>query len=243
MCGRFNQGEDQLNIEFKLGPRFEKKKSISRITEKKFQANISAGMLAGILTAEGLVEAEFGYRPIYDPKKLFINARVEGKGNETNLSEGWRVGINSSPAFKKAFSSYRCIIPVESYIEGPEKEKLSKPFAIQAPDKHTLFLGGIYNTYTKQDGSTELSFAILTTPANPICSLIGHHRSPMMLFDDVLELWLDPDTDPAEINLMIEAFYYEPDMVAVPLNPDLVKSGKLHSLDVIEPIGEALVVH
>ena len=229
MCGRFNQH----NISYG-GPdgRFEAK--LTRINRKN-AANISAGMHAVILTNEGYQEAEFGFRPSWDPKKLFINATIEGKAEPGNI------GIDKMPTFAKAYKERRCILPVNSFIEGPEKEKLSRPFNI-VPASGLLFLAAIKNTYTKTSGETEDCFAILTQPAIPICAAIGHHRSPVMLYEDIFEMWLDSSTPLDELSSFLKMGYYNLDLKAEPLDPNLIKSGKLHEEEILIPIGDAIYV-
>lgn len=239
MCGRINQTDLQMHLDFG-GPDGKWEAKLTRSERKKKRANISAGMLADVITPEGWLEAEFGFRPVWDPKKLFINARAEGKGNEANNPIGWEVGIDSMASFRKAFKQSRIVIPVDSFIEGPEKEKLSKPFMIVREDRKPFYLGAVATEYTKADGSPALSFAIITTPANAICSKIGHHRSPLMLREDTLKDWLNADQDPAWVRSIITSGYDEPGLVAFPLNPDLIKSGKLHEEEVLEPIGEMI---
>src|ERR1043166_9747217 len=124
MCGRFNQEEPGLS-----------RRMIKNPIREFPRYNISAGMPAALLTQKGWEMGVFGLRPKWDPKKLFINARAEGKGNEGNARQGWEVGIHSMPSFRNGFRSNRAILPVTGFIEGPEKERLSKPFLFRRKDK------------------------------------------------------------------------------------------------------------
>lgn len=234
MCGRFNQQQPDEKFankgyKYHLGLKL-----------PKLVANIAPGMEAIIITSGFEMQyAEFGFRPVWDIRKMFINARAEGKGNEQNLPE-YVIGIDQMASFKKALQNNRCIIPVTSFIEGPEKEKLSKPFLIQFGDKKTIHLAGIYNSYVNNDGEEKLSFAIITTPANPICKEIGHHRSPAILHEDLLEFWLQEDLTQDDINSCLQNIYFEPDMEAIPLDAAKIKSGKLHEENILQPFGELI---
>lgn len=236
MCGRFNQPNINLSKH--------DKNHLARLNRWKNRpkVNVGIGMLAAIETIDGITEAEFGFHPSWDTSKLFFNARVEGKGNESNSHDGWDVGVDTMNSFKSSFKSKRCIIPVNSFIEGPEKEKLSKPFLISNGNGNEMYLGGIHTTYTNKVGEEENCFAILTTPAVPICKKIGHHRSPFMLYEDLFDMWLNPQTDIGEIKAFIKAGYYDPEMVAYPLSPELVKSGRLHEEEILAPVGEIITV-
>jgi putative SOS response-associated peptidase YedK len=221
MCGRFNQ-HDVL----KRNQNFEKK--LSRWSKQK-KANITPGMLAMVITEHDIVEAEFGFRPKWDEKKLFINARIEGsRENPENLNDGWVIGLDKTMSFKDAFTNNRCIIPVNSFIEGPEKEKLSKPFLIKPRnDDELLYLAGIHTEYTNNQGITENCFAIVTTPPHPTCKEIGHHRTPLIISEINIPGWLNNAAQNyKEVALKDSKNLCE--LEAYPLDPLLVKSGKLH---------------
>lgn len=235
MCGRFNQTAEDY-VDDSIAKHTAK---LTRIHRKKV-ANISAGMLAVIMTNDGWIEAEFGYRPTWDPKKLFLNARAEGKGNVANNDKGWEVGIDSMASFKKSFLHQRCFIPVDSFIEGPEKEKLNKPYLIKRNNGFTMFLGGIYNQYTKEDGTKEYSFAILTIPAIEICRKIGHHRSPFIIDPEDVGDWMDEKQDLISLKQMLRSGSFLYDAMATPLNPAKIKSGSMHEPEILEPVGDPI---
>lgn len=233
MCGRFNQHKINLG-----GPDGKYESKLTRKLRNQKRANISAGMVAEIITNEGLQASEFGFRPGYDPSKLFINARVEGKNNPMNLKQGWDVGITKVNTFVKSYFQGRCIIPVNSFIEGPEKEKLSKPYLIKCEDDRVFYLAGIHRTYIDKEGDEVSCFAILTQPAIPVCEEIGHHRSPVLLYEDCFDILTDPQIPIDQINEFLKAGYYEPDMESHPLNPALIKSGKLHDPEILAEFRE-----
>ncbi len=236
MCGRFNQDSITYNGAF----------SDRHLTAQKFNkaqaANLSPGMLAVALGAEGYLMAEFGFRPVWDIKKLFINARAEGRGNELNNKEGWEIGIHQMPAYKHAFLHARLAIPVNSFIEGPEKEKLSKPFLIHPEQSNTFYLGAIASTYTNTLGIVCVSFAIITTPAFAICAAIGHHRTPLVIPEEDLEIWLKPNTTTEQLFGILKSNNNRVGFCATPLDAALIKSGRFHEPQVLQPAGDTLYV-
>ncbi len=235
MCGRFNQ---YSIVEGGPSPADDAKLSRFRKQEK---ANISPGMFALIIKQELTEEAEFGFRPVWDIKKLFINARAEGSANDTNQTDNWNIGIDTMPTFKQAFKTQRCIIPVNSFIEGPEKEKLSKPYEIKPIENKELYLGGIYSYYVNPAGEKTCCFAIVTTPAFVICRAIGHHRSPLLLHPEHIQIWLNPQTHPDELKTMIKLNTQQQDLKAIPLHAERIKSGRNHEPEVLEPAGLEIV--
>lgn len=248
MCGRFNQSRaEQLNLfdGFDINePQKNSKKNNGGAAgdSDKPKFNIAPGMDAYILIKDfEKVTAEFGFRPSWDPSKMFINARVEGKSNPDNFGD-YKVGIGEMPSFKEAYLKRRCIVPVDSFIEGPELEKLSKPYLIEYEGKKMQFLAAIYNPWVTPTGETKLTFAILTTPDIPVLSVVGHHRSPYLLHQDIMEHWLDESMTKEDLDAMLSKPYYEDRMSATPLDPAKVKSGKNHGPDTIEPFGEPIIV-
>lgn len=232
MCGRINQ-QDVLK---KKDAQYDQK--LTRLHRQK-RVNVTPGMLAMIITQNGVDEAEFGFRPEWDNSKMLINARLEGNANSSNEPDGWQVGINQTPSFKNAFNQHRCIIPVNSFIEGPEKEKLSKPYLIKSVNDELLYLGGLYTTYKNKSGLIEKCFAIITTPPNPTCLKIGHHRSPYFLIESEFDTWLNPSTQNIA-NFTLESSRKTINLEAYPLDPNLVKSGKLHEEYILNPLNTLL---
>ncbi len=71
----------------------------------------------------------FGFTPFWAKRKMyFFNARSEGdynKENDPNYTGS--LGIVNKPAFRLSIRKKRCRIIADAFIEGPKKEKLSKP--------------------------------------------------------------------------------------------------------------------
>lgn len=160
--------------------------------------NIWIGMQAYVITdkePQHYQQMVFGLTPNWADKKMYLfNARVEGKNNSENdpcyTSE---MGIFSMPSFRNAVQKRRCIIPVDYFIEGPEKEKLSKPFLIRRKDHEALILAGIWEEWIdKKTGEILKTYAILTTAASNLLQSIQHHRSPLILNDEEIDVWLNP---------------------------------------------------
>lgn len=160
--------------------------------------NIWIGMQAYVITdkePQHYQQMVFGLTPNWADKKMYLfNARVEGKNNSENdpcyTSE---MGIFSMPSFRNAVQKRRCIIPVDYFIEGPEKEKLSKPFLIRRKDHEALILAGIWEEWIdKKTGEILKTYAILTTAASNLLKSIQHHRSPLILNDEEIDVWLNP---------------------------------------------------
>lgn len=118
-----------------------------------------------------------------------INARVES--------------VREKPSFRNLLSSNRCVIPVDGYYEWkqvPVKGKVSakQPFyfsaSVESEYSHDgmLAIAGLWTTWGNGD-ELYSSCTALTTEATERISMI-HHRMPMLLDKQHLDLWLSDDT-------------------------------------------------
>ena len=108
-----------------------------------------------------------------------INARMESAADK--------------PAFRAAFKHRRCIIPATGFYEWkhPGSKKLKQPFFFSLKDNEPMALAGLWQRWQDSAGINRETCAILTTSANKIMQDI-HHRMPVILEKESLDLWLDP---------------------------------------------------
>lgn len=208
--------------------------------------NIGVGMLSPVITGDKpdrLQLFQFGLTPHWANKRMyFFNARAEGernKENDPNYSGAMEIILK--PAFRKAIRSQRCLIPATGFIEGPEKEKLSKPYYVYMKEQKIFALAGIWDTWIDKENGGEVvnSFAIVTTVANPLIQKFGHHRSPVIVPRGKEALWLNPQTPLHYITGMLQPYPYQ-EMNAYPINAK-IKNPKCQDEDVLKPMGELLV--
>lgn len=198
--------------------------------------NIWIGMQAYVITdkePQHYQQMVFGLTPNWSQKKMYLfNARVEGKLNEHNDPKyANEMGIFAMPSFRNAIQNRRCIIPVDYFIEGPEKEKLSKPFLIRRKDKEATILAGIWEEWAdKSTGEIIKTYAILTTAAANLLQTIQHHRSPLILNDDEIDTWLNPNANAADLKKIMYPHDFS-EAEALPIDP-IIKS-KVNDPEVI----------
>jgi putative SOS response-associated peptidase YedK len=226
--------------------------------EKRFEArapegvhfvpsyNVSPGKYAPVITNEKPREIQlyrFGLTPFWSSKaNLFINARAEGDYNSDNDPRFTGAkGIISKPAFRKPIRSQRCLIPADAFIEGPEKEKLSKPYLVYLRNKVRPFaFAGIWDRWNNHEtGEIISSFAIITTVANELLQMIPHHRSPVILHREQEKEWLSDNLTLSEVTSMLNP-YPAAMMNAYPISP-AIKSPYADEPGLIDPIGDRLV--
>ncbi len=186
--------------------------------------NIWIGMQAYVITdkePQYYQQMVFGLTPNWADKKMYLfNARVEGKLNaENDPSYQSEMGIFSMPSFRNAIQKRRCIIPVDYFIEGPEKEKLSKPFLIRRKDQEALILAGIWEEWVdKKTGEIVKTYAILTTAAANLLQTIQHHRSPLILNDEEIDIWLNPNASTDQLKSIMFPHDFS-NAEALPIDP------------------------
>ncbi len=206
MCGRFVQVIDIELFVKRFGVNF----PIEINVESNF--NVALGDLAYVITNDKSSELQafhFGLTPSWAKKPLYlINARSEGDLNQENdINFSGKMGIINKPSFKTPIKSRRCLVIANGYIEGPEKEKLNKPYHIHQKDDEVFCFAGIWDTWINTTtGQVINSFSIITTVANSITQEIGHHRSPVILDKKDEQKWLDDSLPMEEVLKLLKPF-------------------------------------
>ena len=211
----------------------------------RIHVNVGPGSLAPVITQKdpgALQFYTFGLTPSWSQKRMYLfNARAEGDHNKENdpLYRGAR-GIIQKPAFRSSIRSKRCLVIADAFLEGPEKEKLSKPFLVYLRDGQRPFaFAGIYEEWVdKETGEVFPSFAIITTVSNSVTQRIGHHRSPVILRPDQERAWLDETTPLFEITAMLDP-YPGDEMNAYPIS-NAIKNPRAEGLELLQPIEQRI---
>ena len=112
--------------------------------------------------------------------------------------------VAEKPAYRRAFSSRRCLLPADGYFEWyptDEKTKAGKPkkqpFFIRPKDGGVLAMAGLYEIWrdpTRDEDDPQAfrwTCTVLTTEAEDAVGHI-HDRMPLMVTADRWAQWLDP---------------------------------------------------
>jgi len=221
---------------------FVKRFGVKRPSEITIQSNfnVAPGDLAYVITNQKPDELQpltFGLTPSWAKQQMYMfNARSEGDLNlENDINYSGQLGIINKPSFRTSIRSKRCLVIANGYIEGPEKEKLNKPYHISQKDGEVFCFAGIWDTWVNNiTGEVTNSFSIITTVANPITQEIGHHRSPVILDRKDEKKWLD-DKLPIEEVLYLLKPYPSDNFKAEPISIK-IKDQKNKSRDLLIPI-------
>jgi len=98
-------------------------------------------------------------------------------------------GIETRPAFRKAFERRRCLVPVDSFYESQKTATGKQPYAIALADHGIMALAGLWENWHSPAGEWIRSFAIITTTPNELCARL-HNRMPVVLKPDAWAAWL-----------------------------------------------------
>lgn len=109
------------------------------------------------------------------PKTAMINIRAET--------------ITEKPSFKASFLRRRALVPINGFYEWQPPHKT--PYYIYPAASSLLYLAAIYDVWQGDDGSYLPSLGIITTAANDFMQKL-HHRMPVIIPKDAIDLYLDP---------------------------------------------------
>ena len=106
------------------------------------------------------------------------------------------------PAFRDPWNHRRCIIPATGFYEWQALESGKKqPWYFDSGDGQALALAGRWDHWT--DGTATLnSCTILVGPPDPAVTGI-HDRSPVLLGDAAMSLWISPALKVSDIQKML----------------------------------------
>jgi putative SOS response-associated peptidase YedK len=169
----------------------------------------------------------------------------------SRLINARRETLAEKPAFRKAFSARRCLLPADGYYEWYTSEAATQvlrrsvktkkqPFFIHRADGGRLAMAGIYEiwrdpTKDREDDSAWLrTCSVITTQATDAVGHI-HDRMPMVIGRDSWDAWLDPGlTDPdAALRLLAVT---EPEALEAYAVSTAVNSVKNNEPSLVEPL-------
>jgi putative SOS response-associated peptidase YedK len=165
-----------------------------------------------------------------------INARVES--------------VAEKPAFRRAFSMRRCILPADGFYEwyvpegsGPGSKVRKQPFFIHRSDGSRLAMAGIYEiwrdpTKDRDDDAAWLrTCAVITTRATDAAGHV-HDRMPMVIRREVIGRWLDPTLTDSNAALDLLSVT-EADQLAAYAVSTAVNSVKNNDPSLLDPIPDS----
>lgn len=143
--------------------------------------------------------------------------------------------ITKSAAFKGPFARSRCVVPVSGFYEWIRRDDKKIPIYVVPDGDDGLCLAGVCEHW-EQDGEEPIdSFAVVTTQAHPDLEWL-HNRQPVMLRQEDVDGWLDPDAD--TVHLMHLCAPRLPVPLAAVETSTYVNNSRHKTHQVLEPVGK-----
>jgi putative SOS response-associated peptidase YedK len=102
--------------------------------------------------------------------------------------------MSKLPAFREAFQKRRCVIPAEGFFEWTGEKAKRQPIWFHRADGGLILFAGLYESWQPQPGEWQRTFTIITTTPNHLVEPV-HDRMPVILTEEVADLWMDPRED------------------------------------------------
>ncbi len=143
--------------------------------------------------------------------------------------------VMEKPAFRAAFARRRCIIPASGFYEWQASaQKHKQPFHFTRSDGAPISFAGLWE---KWEGGAEplYTFTILTMAANEAMARY-HHRMPVIVEQNALNRWLDPQADPASLTDLFTPDA-APALAAQPVSRDVnrIANDNARLVEMVEP--------
>ena len=103
--------------------------------------------------------------------------------------------VATKPAFRSALKTRRCLVPASGFYEWQKFGKTKQPWNIFRADGQPLALAGLWEHWTSAEGVKLESVTVITTTPNDFMAEI-HDRMPVILGEDVWNLWLGTEVEP-----------------------------------------------
>ncbi|MFD9129094.1 SOS response-associated peptidase [Kitasatospora sp. NPDC059571] len=113
--------------------------------------------------------------------------------------------VHEKPAYRQAFASRRCLLPVDGYYEWQSATAAGRragkqPYFVSRADGGPLALAGLYEFWRDRalppdhPDAWRVTCTVVTTEAEPLLAPI-HERMPLFLDPGAFDAWLDPALD------------------------------------------------
>jgi putative SOS response-associated peptidase YedK len=97
--------------------------------------------------------------------------------------------VAEKPSFRSAFRKRRCLVLADGYYEWVKVGDAKQPYHIYGDSHRPFAFAGLWETWSKEDGSPYSTCSIITCPANNDLEQL-HHRMPVVLENTDYASWL-----------------------------------------------------
>ena len=180
-----------------------------------------------------IVTSEFERRKAQPSRWGLVNARAKDNQRAAQCINAKAETLEQLRTFREAFLQRRCVVPADGFYEwtGPKTDR--QPLWIHPRDGGLMLFAGLYEFWRPQKDRLEMTFTIVTCPANAAIAAI-HDRMPVVLDERAAEDWINPrEPDPLSLKrLLVPA---AADLLELRPASPLVNSVKNDGPDLLEP--------
>lgn len=114
--------------------------------------------------------------------------------------------VAEKPTFRDSLRRRRCLILADGFYEWQAMGDTKRPMRIALRSSEPFAFAGLWSMSSDPEGNRIPSCAIITTAANDLLTPI-HHRMPVILPEEVEDLWLDRALDdPLALTQFLEPY-------------------------------------
>ena len=107
--------------------------------------------------------------------------------------------VADKPAFRSAFKSRRCLVPVDGFFEWEKRGKVKVPWRFVRQDGKEILFAGLWESWKPPGTEVALeTFTILTTTPNAVAEPV-HDRMPVILDVAGAARWLQAKATKQEL--------------------------------------------
>jgi putative SOS response-associated peptidase YedK len=184
------------------------------------------------------VRGEAGGRRLVSSRWGLIPAWAKDRSVGGKMFNARAETLAERPAYRGLLARHRCVVPASGFYEWRPSpaDKSKQPLYLHRTDGKPLALAGLWTTWQDPDrGESVTSHTIITTSANRFMAPI-HNRMPVVLDEDGMTAWLDPDEADAGAVLPLLGPCPDDVLTAYPVAP-LVNNVRNDGPELIAPIG------
>ncbi len=105
--------------------------------------------------------------------------------------------VAEKPSFRDSLKRRRCLILADGFYEWQTVGDTKRPMRVALRSGEPFAFAGLWSMSSDSEGNRISSCAIITTAANNLLKPI-HHRMPVILSEEVEDLWLDTALDDSQ---------------------------------------------
>ncbi len=142
--------------------------------------------------------------------------------------------VAEKPSFRDSLKRRRCLVLADGFYEWQKVGDAKRPMRVTMRTGEPFAFAGLWSKWTDSEGISISSCAVITTAANDLLTPI-HHRMPVILSEEVEDLWLDTALDDSQTLTQFLEPYPEDALEAYEVSP-LVNSASNDIPEVTAPL-------